>query len=123
MRIAAAALALLPLAPPALADVPRILAARAVAEGNGRPPEVTVEVTVAHPDTGWDHYADAWEVHAPDGTRIGLRELLHPHETEQPFTRSLSGVAVPDGAGHILIRARCSVDGWASDTFRVDLAR
>ena len=28
------------------------------------------DVTVAHEDTGWDHYADAWEVVGPDGKVI-----------------------------------------------------
>ena len=78
-----------------------------------------VSVTVAHPDEGWDHYADAWEVLAPDGTSLGLRELLHPHVDEQPFTRSLSGVAIPDGVDEIRVRARCSVDGWTGDAVTV----
>ncbi len=82
-----------------------------------------VSVTLRHPDTGWDHYADGWEVLAPDGTRLGFRELLHPHETEQPFTRSLGGVAIPDGLDRVLIRARCSVDGWNEAVTEVDLAR
>ena len=53
------------------------------------------DVTVAHGDEGWDHYADAWDVVAPDGTVLGTRVLLHPHENEQPFTRSLGDVAIP----------------------------
>ena len=71
-----------------------------------------VSVTVAHPDEGWEHYADAWEVLAPDGTSLGLRELLHPHVEEQPFTRSLSGVTIPEGVDEITVRARCLTDGW-----------
>jgi hypothetical protein len=55
------------------------------------------DVTVQHEDTGWDHYADAWEVLAPDGTVLATRTLLHPHTDEQPFSRSLTGVSVPDG--------------------------
>ena len=51
------------------------------------------DVTVAHGDEGWDHYADKWEVLAPDGRVLGARVLLHPHVGEQPFTRSLGGVA------------------------------
>jgi len=78
-------------------------------------------VTLSHPDTGWDHYADGWEVLAPDGTQLGFRELLHPHVNEQPFTRALSGVAIPEGVTTVLIRARCNVDGWAEATFEVDL--
>ena len=103
---------------PARAEAPQIRAAEATQSRAGW----TVSVTLAHPDTGWDHYADGWEVLAPDGsTRLGLRELLHPHETEQPFTRSLSGVAIPAGTDHVLIRARCNVDGWGAALFRLDL--
>jgi hypothetical protein len=32
-------------------------------------------------------------VRAPDGTRLGIRDHLHPHVEEQPFTRSLAGAA------------------------------
>ena len=52
-------------------------------------------VTVAHPDQGWEDYADGWDVVLPDGSVVKpepdspfTRLLLHPHETEQPFTRS-----------------------------------
>ncbi len=80
-------------------------------------------VTVRHPDSGWDHYADGWEVLAPDGTKLGFRELLHPHEAEQPFTRTLGNITIPDGVTQVLIRARCSVDGWNDGSFPVDLPR
>ncbi|MEM8851421.1 MAG: hypothetical protein AAGE03_15490 [Pseudomonadota bacterium] len=70
------------------------------------------DVTVRHADTGWEHYADGWEVLGPDGARLGYRELLHPHVTEQPFTRSLSGVAIPEGAETVTVRAHDNVDGW-----------
>ena len=81
----------------------------------------SVSVTLSHPDTGWDHYADGWEVLDADGNSLGVRELLHPHVTEQPFTRSLSGVAFPEGAEVIFVRARCNVDGWSDDLFEVRL--
>ena len=80
-----------------------------------------VSVTLAHPDTGWDHYADGWRVEDKNGTILGTRELLHPHVTEQPFTRSLSGVAIPDGATSVFIRAKCSVDGWNETVTEVTL--
>lgn len=79
------------------------------------------DVTVRHPDTGWDHYADAWEVRAPDGTVLGTRELLHPHETEQPFTRSLTGVAIGAGITTVIVQARCSIDGWSGPEVEVTL--
>jgi hypothetical protein len=59
------------------------------------------EVTVRHADEGWDHYADQWQVLAPDGTILGTRTLHHPHENEQPFTRSLGGVEVPAGVASV----------------------
>ena len=67
------------------------------------------DVTVRHDDTGWDHYADRWEVLAPDGRVLGVRVLAHPHENEQPFTRSLSGVEIPTGVAEVRVRAGDSV--------------
>lgn len=37
---------------------------------------------------------------------LGRRVLLHPHETEQPFTRDLYGVSTPAGVTHVTVRAR-----------------
>ena len=71
-----------------------------------------VSATVAHADEGWDHYADRWEVLAPDGTILATRELLHPHVEEQPFTRSLSGVVIPEGVEAVTIRAHDNVHGY-----------
>lgn len=83
----------------------------------------TFSVTVRHPDTGWEHYADGWDIQTVDGTQIGYRELLHPHEQEQPFTRSLGNVVVPDGVDTVLIRAHCSVDGWVGEPFAFKIER
>lgn len=79
------------------------------------------DVTVRHDDKGWDHYSDAWRVLAPDGTVLGTRTLYHPHVDEQPFTRSLAGVAVPAGVDVVTIEARDSVHGWGGKTIKLDL--
>ena len=79
------------------------------------------DVTVASADTGWDKYADAWEVRLPDGTVVGTRELLHPHVDEQPFTRSLSGVAVPADVDRVVVAARDSVSGFCGETIEASL--
>lgn len=115
MRLFALALCLA--ASPAFADHPVVEDASATRSGTAW----SISVTLSHPDTGWDHYADGWEVLAPDGTRLGFRELLHPHVNEQPFTRSLGGVAIPEGLDHVLIRARGNVHGWSSETYRLEL--
>ena len=68
-------------------------------------------VTIAHGDIGWEHYADGWGVYLEDGTELGYRVLAHPHVTEQPFTRSLSGVKVPAGVTKVMIVPRDSKHG------------
>lgn len=70
-----------------------------------------IDVTVRHADAGWDHYANGWGVYTPDGRQLGYREILHPHDTEQPFTRSLTGVKIPDGVSTLVIRAKDNVHG------------
>ncbi len=95
-------------AAPGAAVAAEVVAAEAARAGDGW----RFDVTVRSEDTGWERYADGWEVAAPDGARLGYRELLHPHVDEQPFTRSLSGVTVPQGVGEVVIRAHDSVDGW-----------
>ncbi|SEQ73866.1 hypothetical protein [Thalassovita taeanensis] len=104
-------------APAALADSPRIIRVTAEKAGMGW----RFDVTLSHPDSGWDHYADGWEVIAANGKVLGQRALMHPHVKEQPFTRSLVNVMVPDGMREVFVRARCSQAGWASDTVTVHL--
>lgn len=78
-------------------------------------------VTVQHADEGWDHYADRWEVFTPEGDVLGTRVLAHPHVGEQPFTRSLSGVEIPDGMTEVVVRARDSVHGYGGAELKVQL--
>lgn len=104
-------------AAPALADEPHIESVTAVASGT----TWHFNVTLSHPDTGWNHYADAWRVLDMDDKELGLRILAHPHEHEQPFTRSLSGVQIPTNTNKVQIQARCLIDGWAKTTTIVKL--
>lgn len=105
------------LATPALADPSVIENVSASRSGD----TWRFDVTIRHPDTGWDHYADGWRVLDMDGNELGMRVLHHPHESEQPFTRSLGGVTIPDGITQVQIQARCSVDGWDTETTLVQL--
>lgn len=73
-------------------------------------------VTLRHADEGWDHYADGWEILAPDGALLATRTLHHPHVHEQPFTRSLAGVELPAGVTSITIRGHDSVHGYGGKT-------
>ena len=101
----------LPITPlPGLADAPAILRATAVQSGA----TLTISVTLRHADTGWAHYADGWSVQLPDGTELGYRTLHHPHVEEQPFTRSLGGVNIPDGTKRLVLIPHDSVHGWGA---------
>ena len=80
-------------------------------------------VTVRHDDEGWDHFADRWEVLWPAGEVLALRVLAHPHENEQPFTRTLAGVEIAPGLRAVRVRAHDSVHGDGGAEIEVELPR
>ena len=86
--------------------------------GNG---QWNVSVTLRHEDTGWEHYADGWRVVDGSGRVLGQRTLYHPHENEQPFTRSLGGVAIDPPDAVVFVEAHDNVHGWSARRLRVDL--
>lgn len=100
---------LLLLATPLLADPPTVESVEAQRNGDSW----TFAVTLSHPDTGWEHYADGWRVELENGVVLATRVLAHPHETEQPFTRTQSGIAIPEGTARVVIRASCLIEGWS----------
>ncbi|MFV2032471.1 MAG: hypothetical protein ACC663_08240 [Gammaproteobacteria bacterium] len=78
-------------------------------------------VTLQHADEGWEHYANQWDVVTLDGKLIKSRVLIHPHVDEQPFTRSLSGVKIPQGMKAVKIRAKDTIHGYARQEYIVEL--
>ena len=52
---------------------------------------------------------------------IATRKLLHPHTDEQPFTRSLDGVKIPDGVTRVRIRGHDKVHGYGGAEMTVML--
>ncbi len=108
--------------PAANADV---LFVRAVQADNG---SWTFHVTISHPDTGWEDYADGWDVITQEGLILKrntsdpfTRLLLHPHENEQPFTRSQNNIIVPGGITTVIVRAHDIVDGFGGKEVIVNL--
>ena len=78
-------------------------------------------VTVKSNETGWEAFANRFEVLAPDGTVLGTRVLGHPHVAEQPFTRELYGVEIPAGIAQVTVRAHHKPKGYDGETMTVDL--
>jgi len=78
-------------------------------------------VTVRHADEGWPHYADRWEILSQGGVLLGTRTLYHPHVDEQPFTRELADVSIPEDIHTVVVRAHDSVHGFSGVTQIVSL--
>ncbi len=104
------------------ADVIHVRAVQA-ADGNW-----TFHVTVSHPDPGWDDYANGWDILLPDGSKLLVHEgdeftrlLAHPHVNEQPFTRSQSGISIPEEITLVTVRAHDLIDGFGGQGVMVDL--
>ena len=98
---------------------PDVTGATAEADGS----TWTISATVSSPYDSPERYADAWRVVAPDGTVLAVRELLHDHAGEQPFTRSERGVEIPDDVDVVTIEARDLEHGWGGATFDLELGR
>lgn len=99
---------------------PDVLAAQATQGADGT---WDFDVTLSSPYDSAERYADAWRVLDPDGAELGVRELLHDHAGEQPFTRSLSGVEISDDVSAVTIEGRDQVSGWGGATVTIILAR
>lgn len=101
-----------------LANDATIVDAKILPAGGER--QFQIHVTIEHADTGWDHYANRWDVLDQDGKLLGSRTLHHPHVDEQPFTRSLS-LTIPAGVTRVTIVAADSVHGDNEQTFELEV--
>ncbi len=119
LRAAVVALALIcasPLALPGAADV-IAATARQAADGSW-----SFEVTMRCDDRGADYFCDRFEVLTPTARVVGVRRLLHDHTDEQPSTRDLQGVHVPDGFPRgVLIRGHHNIRGYDGAALKLEL--
>ena len=99
---------------------PDVVAAEASLDGDGT---WTFRTTLSSPYDTPQRYADAWRVLDPDGNELGVRILTHDHANEQPFTRSLSNVEIPDDVSVVTIEGRDQISGWGGATVDVQLQR
>ena len=99
-------------------EVPVVVGVMAMPDGEGT---FRFDVTISSPHDRPERYADAWRVVGSDGTGFGVRELTHDHADEQPFTRSLSGVAIPAEVRSVMVEARDLLGGWSGQTHLVEL--
>ncbi|NOK58393.1 MAG: hypothetical protein GFH27_549279n199 [Chloroflexi bacterium AL-W] len=114
-------------APPAVDDTgateqqfPDIVGAEILLNDDGT---FAIDVTVSSPYDTPERYADAWRVLGPDGEELAVRELAHDHQNEQPFTRSLSNVAIPEAVDVVTIQGRDQEYGYGGRTLEVEVPR
>lgn len=99
---------------------PDVIDATARQDGDGT---WTISATLSSPYDTPARYADAWRVLGPDGSVYGDRLLTHDHANEQPFTRSQSGIAIPDDVDVVIVEGRDQISGWGGETFELELPR
>lgn len=100
-----------------LANQVKIVAVDIKAQGDQR---YQFDVTLLHDDTGWEHYANRWEILDSRGNILATRTLHHPHVNEQPFTRSLT-ISLPDNTKTVIIRGHDSVHLYEGNEMEVSL--
>lgn len=108
----------LPVTQPLYSAHPAIQFVRARQGENGA---WSFDVTMTYPDTGWEDYADGWHIETTDGEILGTRILLHPHVNEQPFTRSLGNVVIPEGETEVVVRSHNLISGYAPEVVTVPI--
>lgn len=120
MKLGLAAIVLIVVAQTLQAGEADVVGARAERAPDG---SYRISATLRHADTGWEHYADRWEVLGPDGEVLATRVLHHPHVNEQPFTRTLADIRIPPGVTEVTIRAHDSEHAYGGETFLLKLNR
>lgn len=79
-------------------------------------------VTMTSPYDTAERYADSMRVRSVDGDKVyGERKLDHDHATEQPFTRSIDDVKIPDGVTEVVVEGHDQVSGWGGMTQTVSI--
>lgn len=82
----------------------------------------TIAATLSSPYDSPERYADGWRVVGPDGSVYGERILTHDHASEQPFTRSESGIEIPGDVIEVTIEGRDQVSGYGGQSFVLSLS-
>ncbi len=79
------------------------------------------DVTLSSPYDTPQRYADAFRVGDGSGRWFGERILFHDHADEQPFTRDLYGVKIPEGVKEVLVQGRDQKFGYGGKTMKITL--
>lgn len=81
------------------------------------PNTLSMGATVHHHDQGWDDYADTIVLEGAENGRLALQ---HPHDDEQPFTRSKNNVRAD---GRVRVHAFDNVRSGSGSAIVIDVSR
>jgi len=79
------------------------------------------DVTISSRYDAPQRYADGFRVYTPGNEVLGERKLLHDHQNEQPFTRDLYAVMIPQAVKTVLVQARDQKFGYGGKVVTVKL--
>ena len=90
----------------------------------------TFHVSVRHPDRSYDDFADGWDLVTGAGQVLKVEShhrftkvVRRPHLKEQPFTRTVKGVVIPESVEKLKVRAHDSRAGFGGKEVLVHLNR
>lgn len=81
----------------------------------------SVDVTISSAYDTAERYADGWRVLDDEGDVLGEQELTHDHADEQPFTRTQTGLEIPDSVSTVTIEVHDTENGYGGEPLEVDL--
>ena len=81
----------------------------------------TFDVTMTSPYDTPERYADGWRVSSGDRVVLGEMTLGHDHASEQPFTRTQTGVEIPPDVDSVTVQGRDLVNGYGGAVVSVSL--
>ena len=97
---------------------PNVVAVKVRASG---PNLFDFDVTISSTYDTPQRYADGFRVYTPGNEVLGERKLLHDHQNEQPFTRDLYAVKIPQAVKTVLVQARDQKFGYGGKVVAVKL--
>lgn len=97
---------------------PELLDVEASETGDGT---FDFSVTISSPYDSPARYADGWRVLGENGEVYGEMTLGHDHASEQPFTRTQTGVEIPADVKTVLVEGHDTDNGYGGNRLTVDL--
>lgn len=81
----------------------------------------TFMVTLSSPYDSPERYADGWRILGTAGEVYAEMTLGHDHASEQPFTRTQTGVEIPAAVTMVVVEGRDTENGYGGQTRTVEL--